>query len=463
MPFAFYDLETTGLDPAFNQPLQFAVILMDDNFVELERVNLRCRLSPHILPSPYAMVVTGVTPKEATDTSLPSYLEFSQQIRSLIQKWAPATWVGYNSISFDETCLRQMFYQTLQPDLYETQFNGNDRLDIMLAVQSTWVYQPSIFTWPENEKGDLILKLDQLAPANGFGNHDAHDALGDVEATIHIARIIRDKAPDLWTNILLNRNKHSISERLQHFAPMELALRFGGAPQAYIGCFCGFSAGNANSAGFFDFNLADPADYVDADDDALANAVSASPKIIRSISINNAPNLFCARSINPKLLEKASLIQDRPDFQLRVGQALAARYKDKELDENRPVETKIYEGFYKNTDKALLRDFQSSDWTQRSDIVEQLEDPRLKQLGRRLVAFNSPRELDNNTKIAALKYLRDKWLTPADDKPKWTSFETAENDLLEIEEKRLVSTEILETWKTFFESRKRDIAMDQLP
>lgn len=463
LPFAFYDLETTGLDPAFNQPLQFAAILVDDNFVEIERVNLRCRLSPHILPSPFAMAVTGVTPADATDTSLPSYFEFAQQIRSLIQKWAPATWVGYNTISFDEPFLRQMFYQTLQPDLYETQFNGNDRLDIMLAVQSAWVYHPSIFNWPENDKGEPILKLDQLAPANGFGNHDAHDALGDVEATIYIARIIQDKAPSLWTEILLNRSKHSVSERLQRFAPMELALRFGGAPRAYTGCFCGFSTDNANSAGFFDLNLADPADYVDVDDDTLANAVSASPKIIRGISINNAPNLFYSRSNDPMLYEKASLIQGRPDFQMRVGRALAARYKGKELDENRPVETKIYEGFYTNTDKALLRDFQSSDWQQRADIIEQLEDPRIKQLGHRLVAFNSPRELDNNTKIAALEYLKHKWLAPVVDKPKWTSFETAENDLLEIEEKGLVSAENLEKWRVYFVRRKKNLEMEQLP
>ncbi len=463
MPFAFYDLETTGLDPAFNQPLQFAAILVDDNFVELERVNLRCRLSSHILPSPYAMAVTGVTPEEVTDTSLPSYFEFAQKIRSLIQKWAPATWVGYNTIGFDEPFLRQMFYQTLQPDLYETQFNGNDRLDIMLAVQSAWVYQHSIFNWPKNDKGEPILKLDQLAPANGFGNHDAHDALGDVEATIHIARMIRDKAPSLWANILLNRNKHSISERLQRFEPMELALRFGAAPRAYTGCLCGFSPDNANSAGFFDLGLADPADYLDADDDTLANAVSASPIIIRSISINNAPNLFDASSNDPMLFEKASLIQGRPDFQKRVGQALAARYKDKELDENRLVETKMYEGFYSNTDKALLRDFQSSDWAQRADIIEQLEDTRLKQLGRRLIAFNSPRELDNNTKSAALEYLGNKWLTPANDKPKWTSFETAENDLLEIEEKNLVTIGAIAAWRAFFDDRKRDVEMSQLP
>ncbi|WP_412174813.1 exonuclease domain-containing protein [Albidovulum marisflavi] len=39
----FYDLETTGTSPAFDQPLQFTAIKTDDDFNEIERVNLRCR------------------------------------------------------------------------------------------------------------------------------------------------------------------------------------------------------------------------------------------------------------------------------------------------------------------------------------------------------------------------------------------------------------------------------------
>jgi exodeoxyribonuclease-1 len=51
--FAFYDFETTGTSAAFDQPLQFAAILTDDEFNQIERVDIRCRLSPHILPAPW--------------------------------------------------------------------------------------------------------------------------------------------------------------------------------------------------------------------------------------------------------------------------------------------------------------------------------------------------------------------------------------------------------------------------
>ena len=58
--FVFYDLETTGTSPAYDQPLQFAAIRTDASLQELERVEFKCRLAPHILPAPHALVVTGV-------------------------------------------------------------------------------------------------------------------------------------------------------------------------------------------------------------------------------------------------------------------------------------------------------------------------------------------------------------------------------------------------------------------
>jgi exodeoxyribonuclease-1 len=59
--FVFYDFETTGTDPAFDQPLQFAAILTDDEFNEVERVDFRCRLSPLVLPSPMALAICQPT------------------------------------------------------------------------------------------------------------------------------------------------------------------------------------------------------------------------------------------------------------------------------------------------------------------------------------------------------------------------------------------------------------------
>ncbi len=60
MSFVFYDTETTGTDTWFDQILQFAAIKTDADLNELDRFEIRCRLLPHVVPSPGAMRVTGV-------------------------------------------------------------------------------------------------------------------------------------------------------------------------------------------------------------------------------------------------------------------------------------------------------------------------------------------------------------------------------------------------------------------
>jgi len=69
MPYVFYDTETTGTETAFDQILQFAAIKTDDEFVELDRFDIRCRLLPHVVPSPGALRVTKVTPAMLAKTT----------------------------------------------------------------------------------------------------------------------------------------------------------------------------------------------------------------------------------------------------------------------------------------------------------------------------------------------------------------------------------------------------------
>lgn len=87
--FVFYDLETTGISPAFDQALQFASIVTDPDFNEIDRVDQRFRLAPHILPSPKALQVTGVKPEQITNSNLPNAFEFSRCYRSS-QKVVPS-------------------------------------------------------------------------------------------------------------------------------------------------------------------------------------------------------------------------------------------------------------------------------------------------------------------------------------------------------------------------------------
>ncbi|MCC6001129.1 MAG: exodeoxyribonuclease I [Pararhodobacter sp.] len=430
MNFAFYDLETTGLSPAFDQPLQFAAILTDGEFQEIERVNLRCRIAPHIIPSPWALAVTGVRPAQLTDPALPTLFEFTQAIAALIERWSPATWTGFNSIRFDEEMLRQAFYQNLHPDIFATQFNGNMRFDVLTALYAVWYRQPDLFDWPVDPDGRVRFKLDRIAPLNGFATHNAHDALGDVEATLHIARQIAQRAPELWAELLSNRDKAHVQANLQSFRPMALVERVaGGPPRATIGCFCGISASNPNQAAFFDLDAADPAALLTADDAAVFAAVDATPKLIRAIATNKSPALLPVAAPSAEQLRRAAVIAHAPEFRARVGQALAARFPEDPVAPAPPVEKQIYGGFYSHADKALLAEFQRADWPRRQEIVASLADPRLRQLGRRLVAFHAPELLSTEERAQFQAWLQERWSAP---ETEWTTRDRAHAALDEM-------------------------------
>ena len=442
MTFAFYDLETTGTSPAFDQPLQFAAILTDDAFREIERVDLRCRIAPHIIPSPWALAVTGVRPEQLFDPALPTLFEFTQDIGALIDRWSPAVWTGFNSIRFDEEMLRQAFYQNLQPDVFATQFNGNTRFDVLTALYAVWHRHPDLFHWPIDASGRVRFKLDMIAPLNGFTAHNAHDALGDVEATIHIARLIAQRAPALWGELQGNRDKRHVQTRLEAFQPLALVERFGGGvPRATIGCFCGYSAGNPNQAAFFDLDAADPADYLTAEDAELFAAVDAAPKIIRSLAVNKSPALLSVRAPTAVQAQRAEVIASASDFRARVAQALAARFPADPAAPTPPVEKQIFGGFYSHADKALLAEFQRVDWRRRQEIVAALDDVRLRQLGRRLLAFYAPDLLSHKDRSRFEAWLRERWSAPDTHEAGWMTTDKAQRALDEVQASRELDDE----------------------
>jgi exodeoxyribonuclease I len=434
MKFAFFDLETTGISPAFDHPLQFAAILTDAEFREIERVNLRCRLAPHVIPSPQALAVTGVRPHQLLDPDLPSLFEFAQELSALVSRWSPAIWTGFNSIRFDEEMLRQMFYQNLQAEIFATQFNGNTRFDIMTAVFAAFHRHRDLFKWPVDETGRVRFKLDRLAPLNGFEGHNAHDALGDVEATIHIAQLIAQRAPSLWAELLANRDKAHVQTRLEQFAPLELIGRFsGGLPQGITGCLCGYAEQNSNQAFFFDVDAADPAGLINATAEKLSAALEAQPSLIRFITVNKVPLLLDPIAVTDEQRRRVRLIAEAPEFRQRVVAAMATRREAKPAAETPlPIEKQIFNGFYSWSDKALLKEFHAADWPRRHEIVASFGDARLRQLGRRLVASYAPALLSEEEQRQFAVWRRDRWHAPEPAEREWTTFVKARQAVSEM-------------------------------
>ena len=451
--YVFYDFETTGISPTFDQALQFAAIITDDQLKALDRVDIRCQLAPHVLPSPYAMDVTGVTPEKLLDTNLPNYFEFAQTIQNLTEKWAPACWLGYNTISFDEHVLRQMFYQNLQPNIYSTQLFGNTRQDIMKMLFAVFADAPDILEWPVGENGKISFRLDRLAPANGFSHDNAHDALNDVEATIFIFKLIKERAPKLINELMLYTDKQVISNQLKQFKPMAVSLRFGGhAPRNYVGCYCGESKKNSNQIGFLDLEAVSISDLKAMNKEDIIAAVQDSPKLIRTMAINRSETFREVKEPSTELLKICEFVGENREFQMMVSQALESRFEAVDIAELE-VEEKIYSGFFENSDKHLMDQFQKATWEDRRAIINSFRDDRLRQLGQRLLAFYAPELLTNDQMSRFNEFLKSRW-TAKGDGVKWNTLEKVASDLSDL------GTEFnSDVWIKFYQKRSSEIGL----
>ncbi|TYT73223.1 exonuclease domain-containing protein [Desulfobotulus mexicanus] len=200
--YLFYDLETTGLNPAFDQILQFAAIRTDMAFHELERHEIRIRLRPDVLIAPGALI----THRIPLDVLGSGELEYDaiRRIHSLLNTRGTLS-LGYNTLNFDDIFLRFAFYRNLLPP-YTHQFaSGCSRMDIFPLTIFFHLFRPEILKWPELE-GRVSLKLENLNRENGLASGMAHDAMVDVEATLALAKILASEK-DMWEYLVAGFDK----------------------------------------------------------------------------------------------------------------------------------------------------------------------------------------------------------------------------------------------------------------
>ena len=402
----FYDLETSGLVRGFDQILQFGAVRTDDNLRELDRFEMRCRLMPHVVPSPDAMRVTGQRIEDLTDPLRQSHYQMFAAIRARLVAWSPALFVGWNSMRFDEEFLRQGFYQTLHPP-YLTNTAGNCRADILDVVRAIAALRPETISVPRTADGRPSFRLDALAAANGIAHDDAHDAMADVMAMLEVSRMVRERAPDLWAHFLAFGRKAAVRK----FIAREGAfLRLGrpGEPETIAAI--GPSSRFPNVTYCLDLKC-DPQELAGLPGDSLAAVLSGPSGLLRKLKTNSAPLLLPLRDAPAHLLRgsdagalvaKARAMQERPGL---VRQLLdCAEACERIHPPSAHVEGQLYEsGFWSDRDSELLAQFHSSPWEARPSLVRQLADPRLRRLGWRLLFFERQDLLDDAAREVAAK------------------------------------------------------------
>lgn len=398
----FYDLETSGLVPGFDQLLQFGAVLTDRDLVEKERFEIRCRLMPHVVPSPEAMQITGQSIGALTDPARPTHYGMMREIHSRLARWSPALFVGYNSIRFDEEFLRQAFYQTLHSP-YLTNNSGNARADALHLMRASAVLRPDIVEVPRDGDGRAVFRLEGLANANGIAHTDAHDALSDVTATIGLCRLVRERAPEIWSGFVALASKAAVKAFV---AKEECFLHFRGNEDLRVLAPIATAACNPNLTYCFDLHH-DPAEFACRSAEGTAAAAPADP--ITRLKLNAAPILWPLRTAPPHLLpflghipwqERARSLRRDPAL---IASLLArAEASERERPTSSDVESQLYAcGFWSAADTKLMIRFHEQPWEARPSLARQFADLRLRHIALRLLYLERPDLLEPETLAAA--------------------------------------------------------------
>jgi exodeoxyribonuclease-1 len=325
-----------------------------------------------------------------TDPSLPSHYEMVRTIRQKLSSWSPAIFFGYNSIDFDEHLFRQALYQTLH-DPYLTNKGGNCRGDILKCVRAASVFAPEAIAIPLGEKGKATFKLDKLAPLNGFAHKNAHDALADVEATIYIAQLLREKCPELWSSLLRFTNKTAAIDYLNEEPVLALSETYYGSTYTYYVTLLGQHAAKAGVHAIFDLSV-DPDELASLNEEALVARLGVQPKPIRSMRVNAHP-LFIPLDMAQETVVPAVSVDElqrraeqlASDSELRKRLLEAWAHSVKPIEPSPHVEEQIYDAFMSRDDEAVLNSFHAQPWETRLPLVNKLKDERLRKMAYRLI------------------------------------------------------------------------------
>lgn len=211
--FYWYDLETFGINTRYDRIAQFAGIRTDEHLNPVGEPDMfYCQPTYDYLPDPSSCLVTGITPQLCAEKGLSEH-EFAAKVHGILSQHNTCG-VGYNSIRFDDECVRTLFYRNLYDPYQREYLNGNTRWDLIDLVRATYALRPENIEWPMHEPGKPSFKLEDLAKANGLIHESAHDALSDVEATIQMAKLIQQNQPRLFDFALKLRSKDTVRSLL---------------------------------------------------------------------------------------------------------------------------------------------------------------------------------------------------------------------------------------------------------
>lgn len=409
--FFFYDLETSGLSPREDRIMQFAGQRTDMNLQPIgEPYNLLVRLNDDTLPSPDALMVTGITPQQTVADGY-SEAEFAKILINDIFTQDTCA-VGFNSIRFDDEFVRHTLWRNFYDPYEWTWSEGRSRWDMLDVIRLTRALRPEGINWPMVD-GVAVNRLELLSKENKLTHDKAHDALSDVEALIEVTRLIREKQPQLYDYLFKMRDKKEIKKLVNLDDKKPFVYASGRYDTEFNKTTVAFplTAGKNGNVVVYDLRY-DPAPLIDLSTKELAAKLYAKyderkaegfiKLPVKELQYNRAPaiapmgvleqnNGWQKISLDLKSVEQhKKILMSAPHFAENIREIIQQRPEfAKAID----PEAQLYDGFLSDRDRLRVATVRNASERELADFHPTFDDDRLPPLLLHYKARNYPKTL----------------------------------------------------------------------
>ena len=406
MNLAIWDIESSSASTDFGSIIEIGGILLDQNFKEKDRFNLRCRLPEGEIPQCMALIVNKTSVDLLTKANL-SHYQMLGEVEKIFKKWSPAIFLGWSNIGFDDEMIRKEFFRGIRYP-YLTNTSPNKRHDGLNIARGAYAIDSSVLKTEINEKGNAVMKLESLARNNGFEVSGAHSAIFDAELTAKVLGLIKKKHPQTWDAFLRTSNRDDTETIIKKENIITLNEYFYGKSRLYL---CAPLHPKACIHPIYKWGQAvdlrvDVKPLLKLSISDLKAEMKKTPKFLRTIRSNKAPIILDAsyamkvepyNAIDPALIkERAELVKNNEKFSQNILNALreiAEEKKQTTTQEDITAEESIYTKFTGPKDTTLFPKWHASSWKDKLVLLDKFEDKRLVSFGKKIIYQESPETL----------------------------------------------------------------------
>ena len=434
----FYDLETSGINARKAKIMQFAGQRTDLNLNPIGKPdNILIKMTEDCLPDPRAILITKITPQDTLANGI-SEQQFAEYFINNIML-PNTTIVGYNTIRFDNEFMRFLLYRNFY-DAYEWSYkNGSSTWDILDVVRMTRALRPSGINWPFAPDGSPTNRLELLTSVNKISHLNAHDALSDVNATIAIAKLIKQKQPKIYDYLYSMRSKHEVTKLVQAGQPfLYTSGRYSNDTlKTTIAVMIGEHPVYGSSRALVYDLSQDPKEFIALKPEDLIqrmqyvkdiNADTPKRLPVKELTYNKCPAIAplgvlkgteLSKQIDLNLISaNFNIINQDPSFANRVISAFEYNIKAKQqtlITNINEVDSALYDGFFNNYDQKLMADIRGRQANDLADYQPNFSDERLEPLLLLYKARNMPQILNLEEQAKWQSYLQGKLIKGGED------------------------------------------------